>query len=135
MSGDILPKINFELLSTRKIENIVDKGLRHKSGLVPRDYLKHWLYIARHFGYATQDDSWGEFEKEFAIIIKRLVVAEREREAFKTTNDAKRIERLKSALTQHVISNYGDWTECHHCMREWKTTDGPHHAPDCPLSE
>jgi hypothetical protein len=77
-------KIDFALLSTREIENIVDKGLRHRSGVKPYDYLKHWLFIVRHFGFATQDDSWGEFEKEFAIIIKRLVSAERERDALKS---------------------------------------------------
>lgn len=81
--SDLMPKINFELLSAREIENIVDKGLRHRTGKTSNDYLKHWLYIARHFGYATKDDSWGEFEKEFAIIIKRLVKAERERDALK----------------------------------------------------
>ena len=77
--------IDFKLLSTREIENIVDKGLRHKSGSKPVDYLSHWLWVARHFGFATKDDSWGELEKEFAIIIKRLVVAERELEALKAT--------------------------------------------------
>lgn len=81
--SDTLPKINFEHLSTREIENVVDIGLRHKTCKKPFDYLKHWLYIARHFAYATRDDSWGEFEKELAIIIKRLVVAERERDALK----------------------------------------------------
>ena len=76
-------RIDFSLLSTGEIENIVDKGLRHRNGMKPVDYLKHWLWVARHFGYATHDDSWGEFEKEFSIIIKRLVVAERELEAMK----------------------------------------------------
>lgn len=55
----------------------VDEGLRHKMGIEPYDYLKHWCEVARHFVYATQDTTWGEFEKEFAIIIRRLVVAER----------------------------------------------------------
>jgi hypothetical protein len=76
-------KIDFSLLSDGEIENIVDKGLRHRSGKKPYDYLEHWLYIGRHFAYATHDDSWGEFEKEFAIIIKRLVSAERELNALK----------------------------------------------------
>ena len=76
-------KTNFSLLSDREIEETVDKGIRHKSGVRPVDYLKHWLYVARHFAYATHDDSWGEFEKEFAIIIKRLVKAERELSALK----------------------------------------------------
>ena len=81
MSNDT--KVNFALLSTREIEDVVDIGLRHRSWAMPKDYLRHWLWIARHFGYATQDDSWGEFEKEFAILVKRLVVAERERDALK----------------------------------------------------
>lgn len=76
-------KIDFSLLSSHEIESIVDKGIRHRSGVKPYDYLKHWLYIARHFGFATHDDSWGEFEKEFAIIIKRLVSAEREVKALR----------------------------------------------------
>lgn len=74
----------FELLSTTEIENQVDIGLRHRRGAKPYDYLAHWLSVARHFAYATRDDSWGEFEKEFAIIIKRLVTAERDLERFKT---------------------------------------------------
>ena len=82
--------INFKLLSTREIEDIVDKGLRHKSGAKPIDFLRHWLWVARHFGFTTQDESWGEFEKEFAIIIKRLVVAERELEAMKATRPGTR---------------------------------------------
>ena len=86
--------INFEHLSAREIDNIVDKGLRHRSGVKPADYLAHWLKIARHFGYATHDDSWGEFEKEFAIIIKRLVVAERELEALKVAKPAPTISAL-----------------------------------------
>lgn len=77
-------KIDFSLLSSHEIENIVDKGIRHRSGVKPYDYLKHWLFIARHFGFATHDDSWGEFEKEFAIIIKRLVSAEREVKALRS---------------------------------------------------
>lgn len=83
-------KIDFSLLSNGDIERIVDKGLRHKSGVQPREYLAHWLYIARHFGFATHDDSFGEFEKEFAIIIKRLVSAERERDALKGAMDGVR---------------------------------------------
>jgi len=85
MASDI---IDFKLLSSREIENIVDKGLRHKSSQTPYDYLKHWLFIARHFAFATHDDSWGEFEKEFAIIVKRLVSAERERDVLKATRPA-----------------------------------------------
>lgn len=70
-------RIDFDALSPKQIEDVVDIGLRHRTGKKPTDYLKQWLFIGRHFGFATHDDSWGEFEKEFAIIIKRLVVAER----------------------------------------------------------
>lgn len=72
------------LLSASELERYVDKELRHKRGAKPYDYLMHWLSVARQFAYATHDDSWGEFEKEFAIIIKRLVTAERDLERFKT---------------------------------------------------
>lgn len=70
-------RIDFSSLNPKQIEDVVDIGLRHRTGMKPKDYLKHWLFIGRHFGFATHDDSWGEFEKEFAIIIKRLVMAER----------------------------------------------------------
>lgn len=65
-----------ETASTREIEEWVDAELRHKNK-EPYDYLSHWCSVARHFAYATRDTSWGEFEKLFSIIIKRLVVAER----------------------------------------------------------
>ena len=89
-ANNVSEVVDFKLLSTREIENIVDKGLRHKSSSKPIDFLRHWLWVARHFGYATRDESWGEFEKEFAIIIKRLVVAERELEALKATRPVTR---------------------------------------------
>lgn len=72
-----MSKVDWFKLSSTQIEAKVDKGLRHLSGVKPIDYLGSWLTTARDFAYATQDGSWGEFEKEFAIIIKRLVVAER----------------------------------------------------------
>lgn len=72
-----LKQIDWTLFSNREIEDIVDKGLRHRSGVKPQDYLKHWLFIGRQFAFATHDDSWGEFEKEFAIIVKRMIRAER----------------------------------------------------------
>lgn len=61
-------------LKASEIEKLVDLGYRHRTDKQPNDYLQHWLRVARHFGYATHDDSWGEFEKKFAIIIKRLVI-------------------------------------------------------------
>lgn len=66
-----------------EINNWADIGLRHKSGVKPEDRLSRFINIARHFGYATRDDSWGEFEKMFCIIITRLVVAERDLQAMR----------------------------------------------------
>ena len=63
--------------SPKEIENLVDIELRHKSGSRPFMYLEHWLKVGRCFGYATKDDSWGEFERIFAQIVKRLLIAER----------------------------------------------------------
>lgn len=60
-----------------EIENLVASGIPKGE---PIDYLNHWLNISRCFGYATQDGSWNEFEKEFAIIISRMLRAETERE-------------------------------------------------------
>lgn len=36
------------------------------------EYLKSFLLVARQYGYATRDDSWGELEKELAIGFRRL---------------------------------------------------------------
>src|SRR5258706_963435 len=77
------PRIDFSKLTPNQIEVIVDIGLRHKNGVKHQDYLKHWLYIARHFAFATKDDSWGEFEKLFAIIISKLASAELEIKAIR----------------------------------------------------
>lgn len=68
-----------EKLKLDTIRHAADNlGIRHKSGANPHDYLKAFLPIARHFAYATQDDSWGEFEKEFGHIVCRLIDAEAE---------------------------------------------------------
>ncbi len=59
-----------------KIERYVDQGVRHKSGATPDDFLKAFLRTSRQLAYATQDDSWNEFEKEFTIIVSRMARAE-----------------------------------------------------------
>ena len=61
-----------------EIEDFVDAGLRHKSEATIDDALAHWLRVARLFAYATEDGTWAEFEKLFAIIIRKMIVAERE---------------------------------------------------------
>lgn len=58
------------------IHEYVDAGVRHKSGATPTDFLKSFLRVSRELGYATRDDSWNEFEKEFTIIVMRAVMAE-----------------------------------------------------------
>lgn len=74
-----------ETATPGEIERWADAGLRHKTGKKPTDYLGHWLNVGRHFGFATRDDSWGEFEKVFCIMVKRLVVAERDLETLRAT--------------------------------------------------
>lgn len=62
--------------AAHNIENIVGPGLRHRPSVHPLDYLHHWLAVGRCFGYARGDDSWGELEKLFSIIVKRMLIAE-----------------------------------------------------------
>lgn len=63
------------------IDSWADIGLRHKSGVTPHQRLEKLLDIARVFGgFATMDDSWGEFEKLFGSMVTRLVRTERELE-------------------------------------------------------
>lgn len=54
------------------LKRISDRGLRHKTGKTPDDYLKAFLEVGREFAYATRDDSWGEFEKLFHIMAMEL---------------------------------------------------------------
>ncbi len=62
------------------IGDLVDLGFRHKVGATIQDCMSHWIRVARHFGYATHDGSWAEFEKEFTIIIIKLVCGDNEEE-------------------------------------------------------
>ncbi|MEN6621464.1 MAG: hypothetical protein ABFD50_07955 [Smithella sp.] len=54
------------------LSRISDRGLRHKNGVTPEDYLKGFLEVGREFAFATKDDSWGEFEKLFHIMALEL---------------------------------------------------------------
>ena len=58
------------------VQEYVDGNVRHKAGATPTDFLKSFLRVSRELAYATRDDSWNEFEKEFATIVRRLVQAE-----------------------------------------------------------
>jgi len=66
-----------ENASSKEINDLADGNVRYKRDPKSYEYLDHWLKFGRAFGYATQDGSWSEFEKEFSIIIRRLVQAER----------------------------------------------------------
>jgi len=91
-------RIDWTLLDDGEIEAVVDAGLRHRSNVTPYDYLKHWCSIGRQFAYATMDDSWGEFEKEFAIIIKVLVRFKRDEKTRKRRTRSK----FKPEKTQDI---------------------------------
>lgn len=58
------------------IDNLLQTDVRHKADITDKDYLKAFLIVSRCFGYATNDDSWSEFEKEFHIIVMRMLKAE-----------------------------------------------------------
>ncbi len=77
-----------EWLLTAKATDIsdwADIGLRHKSGVTPNDRLVKFLERSRIFGgFATRDESWGEFEKHFSTMIVRLITLERDLERLKT---------------------------------------------------
>lgn len=60
-------------LSYYDLYNFLDPGIRHRVDTRPSDYLEHWLSLTRCFGYATQDGSWGELEKELAIILESYI--------------------------------------------------------------
>lgn len=80
MKSTIELKKVIELLSKnhafKDLDNLLQTDIRHKSNATEKDYLNAFLTISRCFGYATNDDSWGEFEKEFHVIIMRLIKAE-----------------------------------------------------------
>ena len=76
----MIKELDLSNVPSDKLENAIDEGIRHKSGTTSLDYLKSFLRISRQFAYATYDESWGEFEKEFTIIVRRMIVAERKLE-------------------------------------------------------
>jgi hypothetical protein len=75
-----IEEIDVFKVPSKDLENVIDRGIRHKSGATPTDFLNSFLRISRPLAYATQDDSWGEFEKHFTIIVRRMVRAERKLE-------------------------------------------------------
>lgn len=85
-----------------KIENACNFELRHKSGVEPKDYLKNFLRVARQYGYATRDDSWGELEKELQIAFRRLETYKRflnsQIDLRKTEGDNRPIDEIRDDL-------------------------------------
>lgn len=60
-----------------ELEHFADKGIRHRSGDKPEDYLRQWLQLFRPFAFASRDESWGELEKVLAIVFRVHVFAHR----------------------------------------------------------
>ena len=60
------------------VEAVVDQGIRHGHNPQPADYLAGFLRVARPFASVPQDGTWGEAERIFAIMARRMVVAERQ---------------------------------------------------------
>ena len=60
------------------IEAVVDQGIRFRQAPRPKDYLDGFLAIARQMAEPSlTDNSWGEAERAFTIMVRRMVVAER----------------------------------------------------------
>ena len=55
-----------------ELQDAINFNLRHSNGKDAHDYLMNFLVVARQYGFATQDDSWGELEKELAIVFRNL---------------------------------------------------------------
>ncbi len=69
--------VEFSTLTHQGIIQLVDRHL-HNKRVTPEEYLRHWLWVIRHFVISEQDNSWDEFEAAFAFLIAKLVMAEKE---------------------------------------------------------
>lgn len=124
----------FKTLETGQVCEVVDVGIRHKSGAKPTDYLKAWLNTSRQFGYATNDGSWGEFEKEFSIMVRNYVELIRQSHEAATAIEA----GLRALEGNHRIVSVlppREWI-CQYC-----SASGSHsysepipHSGTCPIS-
>lgn len=85
-----------------KVEPLFDPENRHKSGAKPFDYLSSWLSMLRPFAFATQDESWGEFEKLLCTVMRNYVEVHR-----MLPKAADRIEALQAALRHIADANPG----------------------------
>jgi hypothetical protein len=60
------------------VEAVLDNGIRFQAAARPSHYLAAFLKVARQVAdTAPQDNSWGEAERGFVIMVRRMIVAER----------------------------------------------------------
>ena len=86
---------SFHFTDDEHLEGMCGSDIRHKSGAQPHDFLRAFLLVARNFGFATRDGTWGELEKVLQIAFRNQVRLMRQaREA------ADEIERLRRALQE-----------------------------------
>lgn len=63
---------NLSAVPSSELERTINFNLRHKTGKRPYDYLDQFLEVSRQYGYATQDGTWGELEKELEIAFRNI---------------------------------------------------------------
>jgi hypothetical protein len=115
------------------IEHLVDAGLRHRNANV-RDAIQHWIAVAKCFGFATQDDGWGELEKELAIVFKRMLLAEaelRKRDSAQPPEQVPDMKRMAmEALARAEKATPGPWFR-EEAQDGEMLPDGTGYAGDC----
>ena len=72
---------------TSEVVDKLDGGLRHKSGLGQNDFVKHYCKLFRAYAYATNDDSWNEFEKLITHVLGQYIYWLRMAEILKLPSD------------------------------------------------
>ena len=80
------------------LEAVIDQGIRFRDRPRPKDYLDGFLAISRQMAEANQtDNSWGEAERGFVVMVRRMLVAER-RVAVLEAQVASLEDQLEAAL-------------------------------------
>lgn len=91
----------FRFIDDDHLEGMTCTSIRNKRGAKPYDYLVAFLMVARNFGFATRDTSWGELEKILGIVFRNQV------RLIRLVKEAKeRIEELE-ALNAELESDNG----------------------------
>ena len=103
LSDQALNKLLYES-SPVEIVDLADGGIRHQSIRHPYHYLQYWLKIARALGdVVTHNNSYGELEKRFSILVKRLVVAERRVKELESNASIQ--EKVETSKTDRININ------------------------------